>query len=82
MVWGTKIDLDFDVDSLRITDCEQDDDSSNNNNQNKTSVMDTLKRNSIRSNPEDPTEGKTVSPIKAETSSTQLRNFLNNLELE
>ena len=79
---GTKIDLDFDVDSLRITDCEQDDDSSNNNNQNKTSVMDTLKRNSIRSNPEDPTEGKTVSPIKAETSSTQLRNFLNNLELE
>ena len=79
---GTKIDLDFDVDSLRITDCEQDDDSSNNNNQNKTSVLDTLKRNSIRSNPEDPTEGKTVSPIKAETSSTQLRNFLNNLELE
>jgi hypothetical protein len=72
---GTKIDLDFDVESLRITDCEQEDDS--NSNQNKSSVMDTLKRNSIRNTPRDPAEGKTVSPIKAETSSTLLRNFLN-----
>jgi KaiC/GvpD/RAD55 family RecA-like ATPase len=82
---GTKIDLEFDVDTLRITDAEQDEDGVNpNSNMSKgSSIVAGLKRNnSAPKNPDDPSEGKTVSPIKAEADSTQLRQFLNVLGTE
>ena len=82
---GTKIDLEFDVDTLRITDAEQDEDGVNpNSNMSKgSSIVAGLKRNnSAPKNPDDPSESKTVSPIKAEADSTQLRQFLNVLGTE
>ncbi len=80
---GQKIDLEFDVDSLRIRDLGEDEDD-NNYNSNSTStagssVLDSLKRNNAKTSSDDPSDGATVGKIKAEVGSSQLRNFINNL---
>ena len=77
---GQKIDLGFDVDTLRIVDCDEDDDDNNyaSASQTGTSIMDSLKRSSNATS-EDPSEGAPVAKIKAEADSTKLRNFINNL---
>jgi hypothetical protein len=80
---GQKIDLEFDVDSLRIRDLGEDEDD-NNYNSNSTStagssVLDSLKRNNTKTSSNDPSDGATVGKIKAEVGSSQLRNFINNL---
>jgi len=80
---GQKIDLEFDVDSLRIRDLGDDDDNNYNSASTGTSVLDNLKRNGAPKAPnelsEDPSEGETVGKIRAQTDSTKLRQFLNNL---
>ena len=79
---GAKIDLEFDVDSLRIRDLAEDDDYQEFSKR-KSTVFDQIKRNTGALNPdepkEDPTQGDTVGKIKAETDSTKLKQFLNNL---
>jgi len=77
---GQKIDLEFDVDSLRIRDLGEDDESQDYNKP-KASVFDQIKRNTNipSESREDPSEGDTVGKIRAETDSTKLRQFLNNL---
>ena len=79
---GQKIDLEFDVDSLRIRDLGEEDDYKEFEKR-KSTIYDQLKRNTgepiqeeVR---EDPSEGDTVGKIRAETDSTKLRQFLNNL---
>jgi KaiC/GvpD/RAD55 family RecA-like ATPase len=82
---NSKIDLEFDVDTLRITDTEQEEDgvNPNSNMSSGASIVAGLKRNnSAPKNPDDPSEGKTVSPIKAQADSTQLRQFLSVLGTE
>ena len=76
---GQKIDLEFDLDSLRIRDCEQDGEDSYSPNTTTTSnnILDSLKRAPTTS--EEPDEGTSVGKIKAETDSTKLRSFINNL---
>ncbi len=81
---GAKIDLEFNIDCLRITDLAEDED--NSYGQSSTaSVMAGLKRNSSVTQdkepdtPKEPTQGEIVKPIKAETDSTKLRSFLANL---
>ena len=80
---GQKIDLEFDVDSLRIRDLGDDDDNNYNSASTGASVLDNLKRNGAPKAPdelsEDPSEGETVGKIRAQTDSTKLRQFLNNL---
>ena len=78
---GQKIDLGFDVDTLRIVDCDEDDDDNNyNSSSGSSNILDSLKRNSTTaSTPQDLDEGQPVKKIKAETDSTKLRQFLNNL---
>jgi len=79
---GQKIDLEFDVDSLRIRDLGEEEEQSYGSN-NKSSVVDQLKRNSAQSaqhTSDDPAEGGAVGKIRAETDSTKLRQFLNNLD--
>jgi KaiC/GvpD/RAD55 family RecA-like ATPase len=80
---GQKIDLEFDVDSLRIRDLGDDDDNNYNSAPTGSSVLDNLKRNGAPKAPdelsEDPSEGETVGKIRAQTDSTKLRQFLNNL---
>ena len=79
---GAKVDLEFDVDSLRIRDLAEDDDYQEFNKR-KSTIYDSLKRSSTAepANEEDvdPSKGDTVGKIRAETDSTKLRQFLNNL---
>ena len=79
---GAKIDLEFDVDSLRIRDLAEDDDYQEFSKR-KSTVFDQIKRSSGALNPdetkEDPTQGDTVGKIKSQTDSTKLKQFLNNL---
>jgi len=82
---GQKIDLGFDVDTLRIIDCDEDEDDSYNSAGSSTggssSIVNSLKRtNSGEATPrQDPTAGAPAGKIRAETDSTKLRQFLNNL---
>ena len=83
---GQKIDLGFDVDTLRIIDCDEDEDSNNYNNANSggsaNSIVSSLKRTNTASSDtprQDPSEGASVGKVRAETDSTKLRQFLNNL---
>jgi len=84
---GAKVDLEFDVDSLRIRDLAEDDDYQEFNKR-KSTIYDSLKRQStpgeqVQQDPNaDPAQGDTVGKIRAETDSTKLKQFLNNLDPE
>ena len=77
---GSKIDLGFDIDSLRIIDLGEDDTDYNTP---SSSIINSLKRSTSQEvSPEfseDPNEGAPVGRIRAKTDSTKLREFLNNL---
>jgi len=81
---GQKIDLEFDVDSLRIRDLGEDEEYQEFNKR-KSTVFDQIKRNNTgpiaegEETREDPSEGDTVGKIRAQTDSTKLRSFINNL---
>ncbi len=79
---GAKVDLEFDIDSLRIRDLADDDDYQEFNKR-KSTIYDSLKRTTtpepVSEEDADPTKGDTVGKIRAETDSTKLRQFLNNL---
>jgi archaellum biogenesis ATPase FlaH len=80
---GQKIDLGFDVDTLRIIDCDEDDGSDNYSssaNSSASNIVNTLKRTNTAT--QDPAEGAAVGKIRAETDSTKLRQFLNNLNTD
>ena len=82
---GQKIDLAFDLDTLRIFDCDEDDDENNYQSAGQKSgsstIMDSLKRSNTTSGASvvDPGAGAPVAKITADTDSTRLRNFINNL---
>ena len=80
---GQKIDLEFDVDSLRIRDLGEEEEYQGNQ-QRKSTVFDQIKRgNGTPVNEDsinnDPSSGDTVGKIRAEADSTKLKNFINNL---
>jgi archaellum biogenesis ATPase FlaH len=83
---GAKVDLEFDVDSLRIRDLDEEDEDTNSFGTSKSSVFNNLKRSSTSNGDEEirdnPSEGETVGKIRAQTDSTKLRAFLNNLDDE
>jgi len=82
---GQKIDLEFDLDSLRIRDLDEDEDTYNSaGSQTGSNILDALKRNPTTSGStgtvsSDPSDGEPVRKITAETDSTKLRSFINNL---
>ena len=81
-----KIDLEFDVDSLRIRDLG-DEDEYKEFDKRKSTIYDPIPREhlvpfSADEVKEDPSEGDTVGKIKADTDSTKLKQFLNNLGTE
>lgn len=77
---GSKIDLDFNIDTLRISDCEQEDESAPRTSTGSTSTISSiLKRtNTAKADDHDPETGE-VKPVKAELGSSKLRDFLNGL---
>jgi KaiC/GvpD/RAD55 family RecA-like ATPase len=85
---NSKIDLGFDVDTLRIFDLGEDEDSptstgSGTGNNSASVIANAIKRNNARAEAnDDPAEGAGAPKIRAETSSTKLRDFLNNLDGE
>jgi len=81
---GSKVDLEFDIDNLRIRDMNEDEDYQEFNKR-KSTVFDQIKRTAQTQQEtvrEDPAEGDTVGKIKAKTDSTKLKEFLNNLNTE
>ena len=81
---GSKVDLEFDVDTLRITDLGEDEQENSAGAGRSSTVLDQIKRTAIPTSGtvterEDPAEGSPVGKIRAETDSTKLRQFLNNL---
>jgi len=83
---GQKIDLGFDVDTLRIIDCDDDEDSNHYNTASNaagsSSIVAGLKRsNTVSSDTarDDPSGGASVGKVRGEADSTKLRQFLNNL---
>ena len=80
---NSKIDLGFDVDSLRIYDLGEDAESDDTAPaaSGTSKILDALKRSPTTqgSSGTEPDEGKPAPKIRAETDSAKLRNFLNNL---
>ena len=77
---GQKIDLGFDLDTLRIIDLGEDeqDQATASQGGGASSIVNALKRTNTPS--ETPDEGAPAGKIRAETDSTKLRAFLNNLD--
>jgi archaellum biogenesis ATPase FlaH len=81
---GSKIDLGFNIDSLRIYDLDEDEQDDytggNSSTSASSSIVNNLKRTNTQDTPrQDPSDGAPVAKIKAEADSTKLRNFINNL---
>jgi len=81
---GQKIDLGFDVDTLRIFDIGEEDDQATATSTGSSAIANALKRtNGAPTAPdevrEDPNEGSSIGKVRAKTDSTKLRDFLNNL---
>jgi hypothetical protein len=81
---NSKIDLEFDVDTLRISDTEQEEDSAGAAPQSAGSaIVSALKRNNtVNTAPDHPDRGQSMPKVSAEVDSTRLRNFINNLGSE
>jgi hypothetical protein len=79
---GQKIDLGFDIDTLRITDCDEEDEGSNSYSNASTgnSIVAALKRSSVTN--DDPSVGDTAPKIRADTNSTLLKKFINNIDTD
>jgi len=79
---GQKIDLAFDVDTLRIMDLGEDGEEQATASAGGSKILDALKRNPTGTNNSTPDDGEPVKKIRAETDSTKLRQFLNTLGTE
>jgi len=82
---GQKIDLAFDVDTLRITDLGEDEQDAPTASAptGSSSIVASLKRNTATDTTDtrdDPADGAPAKKIKAEATSSKLRDFLNNLD--
>ena len=79
---NSKIDLEFDVDTLRITDLGeegQDDYSGASSQTSGSNVLSQIQRNNSNAESDEPDKGSNVGKIRAEADSTALRSFLGQL---
>ena len=81
---GQKVDLEFNIETLRITDLPEDEqESSNGSNRGSSSIIDSIKRKTEIQNTQepsdDPTQGVSVGKIRGKVESTKLREILNNM---
>jgi archaellum biogenesis ATPase FlaH len=77
---GMKIDLEFNIDTLRISDLpeEEQESAQGGNRANNSSLIESLKRKTEVQR-EDPQEGATAPKIRANVESSKLRELLNNM---
>ena len=80
---GQKIDLEFNIDSLRITDCEQEDGYGNGAPSAGSSLLNQIKQRQTVVDPNtgevNPQSGVPMPKVKANVESSKLRELLNNL---
>jgi hypothetical protein len=78
---GMKIDLEFNVDTLRISDLPEDEqeEASGGNSRGTSSIIEGIKRKTEMAGREDPTEGAAVGKVRATVESSKLRDILNNM---
>ena len=76
---GMKIDLEFNIETLRISDLPEDEQESHNGgNRGTSSLIDSIKRKSEVQR-EEPNEGVAVGKVRANVESSKLREILNNM---
>ena len=76
---GQKVDLAFDPDTLRISDCD-DDESSDGNGGHRSRIAESIKsRSTVTSSKEEPDPIREMAKVRAETGSGKLRELLNNI---
>jgi hypothetical protein len=79
---GMKIDLEFNIETLRISDLPEDEQDSNGATQRGTSsLIDSIKRKTEVQR-EEPDEGVAVGKVRATVESSKLRDILNNMSSE
>jgi archaellum biogenesis ATPase FlaH len=79
---GMKIDLEFNIDTLRITDLPEDEQTDDSGGQTRSSsIISQIKARSstVSEVNEDPTQGKAVGKVRANVESTKLHQLLNSL---
>jgi archaellum biogenesis ATPase FlaH len=82
---GQKMDLEFNIETLRITDLpEEEQESNNGNNRGTSSIIEGIKRRTTVDNntgevTDDPAAGSSVGRVRAQVQSTKLRDILNNM---
>jgi hypothetical protein len=77
---GQKIDLEFNIDSLRITDLAEEDSYGSHNSQSAGStLLNSIKQRQTVQATEDPTDGVAVPKVRAEVAGSKLRDLLANL---
>jgi archaellum biogenesis ATPase FlaH len=76
---GMKVDLEFNLESLKISDLpEEDQESTAGGNRGTSSIIENIKRKTEIQR-EEPTEGQSVGKVRAHVESTKLREILNNM---
>jgi archaellum biogenesis ATPase FlaH len=79
---GMKVDLEFNLESLKISDLPEDEqESTAGGNRGTSSIIDSIKRKTEIQR-EEPTEGQSVGKVRAQVESTKLREILNNMSSE
>ena len=67
-----------------LSDCDEDDEDNGSNhntsNSGSSSIVNALKRSSTSTERQDPDEGDSAPKIRAETNSTLLKQFINNID--
>jgi replicative DNA helicase len=79
---GQKVDLEFNLETLKISDLPEDEqESSNGSNRGTSSIIDSIKRKTSveAAGTADPNQGQPVGKIRAQVESTKLREILNNM---
>ena len=77
---GQKIDLEFNIDSLRISDLAEEDGYGSHNSQSAGStLLNSIKQRQTVAPTDDPTDGAAVPKVRANVESSKLRELLNNL---
>ena len=79
---GQKVDLAFDPDTLRITDCEQSEEDSNSQG-GRSRIADSIRnRSTVRTDPPAADPIQEMTRIRAQTGGSKLRELINNLDLD
>jgi len=79
---GMKVDLGYNIDTLRIVNLDEDEDDTPDGSTAGSAIVNSIKRGNTGQASQkaaDPSQGKPVGKVRAEAESTQLRQFLNNL---